>query len=71
MITEFSDNAGIDFTASKFPFAANGRALSLNQTAGFLKLIMGRLQTAQKMPSGGMGTMTVDTDTVLHMERLK
>lgn len=32
-------DAGIDITASKFPFAANGRALSLNQTDGFLKLI--------------------------------
>jgi dihydrolipoamide dehydrogenase len=32
-------DAGIDIIASKFPFAANGRALSLNQTDGFLKLI--------------------------------
>ena len=32
-------DAGIDIRASKFPFAANGRALSLNQTDGFLKLI--------------------------------
>jgi dihydrolipoamide dehydrogenase len=32
-------DAGINITASKFPFAANGRALSLNQTDGFLKLI--------------------------------
>ncbi|MGV2942176.1 dihydrolipoyl dehydrogenase [Mesobacillus sp. LC4] len=32
-------DAGIDITAAKFPFAANGRALSLNQTDGFLKLI--------------------------------
>ena len=30
---------GIDVKASKFPFAANGRALSLNDTEGFLKLI--------------------------------
>jgi len=30
---------GIDIKASKFPFAANGRALSLNDTEGFLKLI--------------------------------
>lgn len=30
---------GIDMKASKFPFAANGRALSLNDTEGFLKLI--------------------------------
>lgn len=30
---------GIDIKASKFPFAANGRALSLNDTDGFLKLI--------------------------------
>ncbi|MEH7882940.1 dihydrolipoyl dehydrogenase [Bacillus sp. JJ1609] len=30
---------GLDINASKFPFAANGRALSLNQTDGFLKLI--------------------------------
>src|SRR5699024_5246400 len=28
---------GIDIKASKFPFAANGRALSLNDTEGFLK----------------------------------
>ncbi|WP_079508277.1 dihydrolipoyl dehydrogenase [Mesobacillus jeotgali] len=32
-------DAGIDIKAAKFPFAANGRALSLNQTDGFLKLI--------------------------------
>lgn len=31
--------AGIDIKASKFPFAANGRALSLNESEGFLKLI--------------------------------
>ncbi|GIN57503.1 dihydrolipoyl dehydrogenase [Lederbergia ruris] len=30
---------GIDITAAKFPFAANGRALSLNSTDGFMKLI--------------------------------
>jgi dihydrolipoamide dehydrogenase len=32
-------DAGMDIKAAKFPFAANGRALSLNQTDGFLKLI--------------------------------
>ncbi|MBO1003564.1 dihydrolipoyl dehydrogenase [Pseudogracilibacillus auburnensis] len=32
-------DAGIKIKASKFPFAANGRALSLNDTDGFLKLI--------------------------------
>ncbi|WP_088104942.1 dihydrolipoyl dehydrogenase [Halalkalibacter urbisdiaboli] len=31
--------AGFDVVASKFPFAANGRALSLNDTDGFMKLI--------------------------------
>jgi len=31
--------AGYDVKASKFPFAANGRALSLNDTDGFVKLI--------------------------------
>src|SRR5699024_3701765 len=31
--------AGYDVKSSKFPFAANGRALSLNSTDGFLKLI--------------------------------
>jgi dihydrolipoamide dehydrogenase len=31
--------AGHDVKASQFPFAANGRALSLNDTDGFLKLI--------------------------------
>ncbi|MGM0878571.1 MAG: dihydrolipoyl dehydrogenase [Bacillota bacterium] len=30
---------GIEVNAAKFPFAANGRALSLNDTDGFLKLI--------------------------------
>lgn len=30
---------GIEVKASKFPFAANGRALSLNDSDGFLKLI--------------------------------
>ncbi|PLS16520.1 dihydrolipoyl dehydrogenase [Bacillus sp. M6-12] len=30
---------GIDAKASKFPFAANGRALSLNMTDGFMKLV--------------------------------
>ncbi|HAQ08499.1 MAG TPA: dihydrolipoyl dehydrogenase [Bacillus bacterium] len=33
---------GLDIVAAKFPFAANGRALSLNQTDGFLKLITRR-----------------------------
>ncbi|TLS37694.1 dihydrolipoyl dehydrogenase [Pseudalkalibacillus caeni] len=31
--------AGYDVKASKFPFAANGRALSLNDADGFMKLI--------------------------------
>ena len=31
--------AGIEAVASKFPFAANGRALSLNATDGFVKLV--------------------------------
>ncbi|MBB6454962.1 dihydrolipoamide dehydrogenase [Salirhabdus euzebyi] len=31
--------AGYEVKASKFPFAANGRALSLNDTDGFVKLI--------------------------------
>ncbi|MFC0558771.1 dihydrolipoyl dehydrogenase [Halalkalibacter alkalisediminis] len=31
--------AGFDVIASKFPFAANGRALSLNETDGFMKLV--------------------------------
>jgi dihydrolipoamide dehydrogenase len=31
--------AGIDAVASKFPFAANGRALSLDATDGFVKLV--------------------------------
>ena len=30
---------GIEVTASKFPFGANGRALSLNDSDGFLKLV--------------------------------
>ncbi|MCT2538111.1 dihydrolipoyl dehydrogenase [Aquibacillus koreensis] len=30
---------GYDIVASKFPFAANGRALSLNESEGFVKLI--------------------------------
>ncbi|MFD1361493.1 dihydrolipoyl dehydrogenase [Lentibacillus salinarum] len=32
-------DAGYDVMASKFPFGANGRALSLNNTEGFMKLI--------------------------------
>src|SRR5699024_347234 len=32
-------DAGYKVKAAKFPFAANGRALSLNDTDGFLKLI--------------------------------
>ncbi|KGA98857.1 dihydrolipoamide dehydrogenase [Alkalihalobacillus alcalophilus ATCC 27647 = CGMCC 1.3604] len=31
--------AGYDVVVAKFPFAANGRALSLNETDGFMKLI--------------------------------
>lgn len=31
--------AGLDVKVSKFPFAANGRALSLNSTDGFVRLI--------------------------------
>ncbi|MDN4523580.1 dihydrolipoyl dehydrogenase [Fictibacillus fluitans] len=31
--------AGFEVKASKFPFAANGRALSMNETDGFMKLI--------------------------------
>ncbi len=30
---------GIEVTAAKFPYAANGRALSLNATDGFIKLV--------------------------------
>lgn len=32
-------DAGFDVKAAKFPFAANGRALSLNDTDGFVKLV--------------------------------
>ncbi|HLR42591.1 MAG TPA: dihydrolipoyl dehydrogenase [Pseudogracilibacillus sp.] len=32
-------DAGIEIKAARFPFAANGRALSLNDTEGFMKLI--------------------------------
>lgn len=32
-------DAGYEVKASKFPFAANGRALSLNDSDGFLKLV--------------------------------
>ncbi|SFP02477.1 dihydrolipoyl dehydrogenase [Salibacterium halotolerans] len=32
-------DAGYDVTASKFPFQANGRALSLNDSEGFMKLV--------------------------------
>ncbi len=31
--------AGYDVKVSKFPFAANGRALSLNETDGFMKMV--------------------------------
>ncbi|NNU92054.1 dihydrolipoyl dehydrogenase [Geobacillus sp. NFOSA3] len=31
---------GIDVVTAKFPFAANGRALSLNDTDGFMKLVV-------------------------------
>lgn len=30
---------GLDIVAAKFPFAANGRALSLNESDGFMKLV--------------------------------
>lgn len=30
---------GIEVTAAKFPFAANGRALALNETEGFVKIV--------------------------------
>ncbi|WP_281512648.1 dihydrolipoyl dehydrogenase, partial [Mammaliicoccus vitulinus] len=30
---------GLEVKAAKFPFAANGRALALNETAGFVKLV--------------------------------
>ncbi|SFM00947.1 dihydrolipoamide dehydrogenase [Gracilibacillus orientalis] len=36
---EGAKEAGYDVKASKFPFAANGRALSLNASDGFMKLI--------------------------------
>ncbi|MEH7121622.1 dihydrolipoyl dehydrogenase [Bacillus sp. JJ1773] len=36
---ESAKNAGIDTKVSKFPFAANGRAIALNQTEGFVQLI--------------------------------
>ena len=34
-----AEEAGMTVTVSKFPFAANGRALSLNSTDGFLQLV--------------------------------
>ncbi len=36
---ESAKEAGFEVKAAKFPFAANGRALSLNETDGFLKLV--------------------------------
>ncbi|GAB2543317.1 dihydrolipoyl dehydrogenase [Gracilibacillus alcaliphilus] len=36
---EQAKEAGYDVKGSKFPFAANGRALSLNESEGFMKLV--------------------------------
>ncbi|GGH74259.1 dihydrolipoamide dehydrogenase [Pullulanibacillus pueri] len=36
---EQAKEEGYDVVASQFPFAANGRALSLNETDGFMKLV--------------------------------
>ncbi|MFA9456254.1 dihydrolipoyl dehydrogenase [Halalkalibacter sp. AB-rgal2] len=36
---EGAKEAGFDIVAAKFPFAANGRALSLNDADGFMKLV--------------------------------
>ncbi|QKS71574.1 dihydrolipoyl dehydrogenase [Paenalkalicoccus suaedae] len=36
---EKAKEQGYDYVASKFPFQANGRALSLNESEGFLKMI--------------------------------
>ncbi len=36
---EQAEEEGMTVTVSKFPFAANGRALSLNSTDGFLQLV--------------------------------
>ncbi|MFJ8234516.1 dihydrolipoyl dehydrogenase [Ureibacillus sp. NPDC094379] len=36
---EQAKSEGLEVTAAKFPFAANGRALALNQTDGFVKLV--------------------------------
>ncbi|MGX7107602.1 dihydrolipoyl dehydrogenase [Hutsoniella sourekii] len=36
---ESAKEAGLDVKATKFPFAGNGRALSLNHTDGFVRLI--------------------------------
>ncbi|MBB5172238.1 dihydrolipoyl dehydrogenase [Texcoconibacillus texcoconensis] len=36
---EEAKEQGYDYVASKFPFAANGRALSLNDSEGFMKMV--------------------------------
>ncbi|MGK7378539.1 dihydrolipoyl dehydrogenase [Planococcus sp. 1R117A] len=36
---EQAKNEGFEFTSAKFPFGANGRALSLNAADGFVKLV--------------------------------
>lgn len=47
---------GLDYKASKFPYAANGRALSLDDTTGFVKLLTlkedGNLIGAQVVGTG-------------------
>ncbi|MFY0517921.1 dihydrolipoyl dehydrogenase [Lysinibacillus sp. UGB7] len=39
---EQTKSAGIEVTVAKFPFTANGRALALNQSEGFVKLVARR-----------------------------
>jgi len=39
MTEEDAKNAGVDFQVGKFPFAASGRAMSLNHTDGFTKIV--------------------------------
>jgi dihydrolipoamide dehydrogenase len=38
--------AGIDYRAGSFPFAANGRARSMNATGGFVKMLAAPPATA-------------------------
>lgn len=68
MTVKEAKNQGIDAKASKFPFAANGRALSLANTDGFVRIVTNADNTIIGAQVAGPGASDLISELTLAVE---